>query len=50
MGWSDTNSMLKMDDGYLIGICDIDQNVIDGRLSDYAKLRKNKPKTYGNYG
>lgn len=49
MGWSDTNSMLKMNDVDLVGICDVDKSVIDGRLADYAKLRKNKPKTYGDY-
>ena len=49
MGWADTNSMLKMNDVDLVGICDVDQSVIDTRLADYAKLRKNKPKTYGDY-
>ncbi len=49
MGWSDTFSMLKMTDVDLVGICDVDQNVIDRRLSEYSKLRKNKPKTYGDY-
>lgn len=49
MGWSNVNSLLKMNDVDLIGICDVDKNVIDKRLADYAKLRSNKPKTYGDY-
>jgi predicted dehydrogenase len=49
MGWSNTNSLIKMDDVDLVGICDVDQNVVQKRLSDYAKLRKNKPKVYSDY-
>ena len=49
MGWSNANSLLKMDDIDLVGICDVDQNVIQKRLGDYSKLRKNKPKTYSDY-
>lgn len=49
MGWSNTNSILKMDDVDLVGICDIDKNVVDRRVLDYSKLRKNKPKTFGDY-
>ncbi|MBT1700603.1 Gfo/Idh/MocA family oxidoreductase [Fulvivirgaceae bacterium PWU4] len=49
MGWSNTNSLLKMQDVDLIGICDVDNNVIRKRLADYAKLRTNVPKTYTDY-
>jgi predicted dehydrogenase len=49
MGWSNTNSFLKMNDVDLIGICDVDSNVIKKRLTDYAALRKNTPKTYNDY-
>ena len=49
MGWSNVHSLLKMQDVDLVGICDVDQNVITSRLADYAKLRTNKPKTYGDY-
>jgi predicted dehydrogenase len=49
MGWSNTNSLIKMADVDLIGICDVDKSVIDTRLNDYAKLRQNKPKVYGDY-
>jgi predicted dehydrogenase len=49
MGWSNTNSFLKMNDVDLVAICDVDSNVIQKRLTDYAALRKNKPKTYTDY-
>ena len=49
MGWSNTNSMLKMDDVDLLAICDVDQAAIDKRLDSYAKLRTNKPTVYGDY-
>jgi predicted dehydrogenase len=49
MGWSNTNSILKMNDVDVLGICDVDSNVIKKRLSDYASLRKNTPKTYSDY-
>lgn len=49
MGWSDTNSLLKMPDVDLVSICDADQNVVDRRLNDYGKLRKNNPQVYKDY-
>src|SRR5689334_16566309 len=49
MGWSNTNSLLKMSDVDLVAICDVDKNVIQRRLADYAKLRTNIPKTYTDY-
>jgi predicted dehydrogenase len=49
MGWSNTSSFLKMNDVDLVGICDVDSNVIKKRLTDYSTLRKNTPKTYGDY-
>jgi predicted dehydrogenase len=49
MGWANTNSFLKMNDVDLIGICDVDSNVVKKRLADYAALRKNTPKTYNDY-
>jgi predicted dehydrogenase len=49
MGWSNTNSILKMNDVDLLGICDVDNNVIKKRMTDYAALRKNIPKTYSDY-
>jgi predicted dehydrogenase len=49
MGWSNTNSFLKINDVDLVGICDVDSNVVKKRLSDYAALRKNTPKSYADY-
>jgi len=49
MGWSNTNSLLKIPDVDLVGICDVDQSVIDQRLANYAELRDNQPKTYTDY-
>lgn len=49
MGWANTNSLLKQADVDLVAICDVDSNVIQRRLADYAKLRKNVPKTYTDY-
>lgn len=49
MGWSNVHSLLKMDDVDLIGICDVDKNVIEKRAEDHKKLRKNTPKTYTDY-
>ena len=49
MGWSNTSSFLKMNDVDLLGICDVDNNVIKKRMTDYAALRKNTPKTYTDY-
>ena len=49
MGWSNTNSLLKIPAVDLVGICDVDQSVIDQRLANYAELRVNQPKTYTDY-
>jgi predicted dehydrogenase len=49
MGWSNTSSILKQQDVDLVAICDVDNNVIQKRLTEYATLRKNKPKTYTDY-
>ena len=48
MGWSNTNSFLKMNDVDLVAICDVDANVIKKRMADYAAIRKNKPKIYSD--
>lgn len=49
MGWADANSLLKMADVDLLGICDVDSNVVQKRMTDYATLRKNTPRTYTDY-
>ncbi len=49
MGWSNTNSMLKLADVDLVAICDVDQKVVEKRLSEYEQIRTNKPITYHDY-
>ncbi|NND06705.1 MAG: Gfo/Idh/MocA family oxidoreductase [Saprospiraceae bacterium] len=49
MGWSNTKSMLLMDDLELIAICDVDQRVTDKRLAEYTKMRDNIPTVYADY-
>ena len=49
MGWSNTRSMLKMNDVDLVAINDVDQNVVKKRMEDYKAFRKNKPETYSDY-
>jgi len=52
MGWSNTLSMLKNSGVNLVGICDVDQNVVNRRLSEMQEkdleLSK-KIKTYRDY-
>jgi predicted dehydrogenase len=49
MGWSNMNSLLQMDDVDCVSICDVDTSVIERRKGDYAKLRSNNVKAYGDY-
>lgn len=49
MGWSNTNSLLKIPEVDLVGICDVDESAIERRMNDYKELRKNEPKKYGDY-
>ena len=49
MGWADLRSMMKLPEVNLVGICDVDQNVINKRLGELDKGGVKKPKTYGDY-
>ncbi len=49
MGWSNTNSMLKNPQVDLVALCDVDQSVLERRLTDYKKIRSNIPQTYRDY-
>ncbi len=49
MGWSNIESLLKVEGVDLVAICDVDRSVIDRRLADYAKLRRNVPSAFGDY-
>ena len=51
MGWADVTSILKIPGVNLVAICDVDQNVIDKRMGDLAKLKVDaaKVKKYTDY-
>ena len=49
MGWSNTRSLLKVDNVELVAICDVDQNVAGKRMGNYSKDRNNKVALYGDY-
>ena len=49
MGWSNVNSLLRNPEVDLVGICDVDENVIQQRLDDYSKMRSNTPRSYRNH-
>ena len=49
MGWSNINSMMKMDDVECVAICDVDANVVARRAKDYQGIRSNKVVTYSDY-
>ena len=49
MGWSNSRSILNMDDVDIVAICDVDQNVVEKRVKDYEAFRKNKPLKYDDY-
>ena len=51
MGWSDLKAALKVPGVNLVGLCDVDKNVLDKRLKELAALNVDvaKVKTYGDY-
>src|SRR5438309_11966372 len=51
MGWADTTSALKIPGVNLVAVCDVDNNVIDKRLGELAKLNvdASKVKRYNDY-
>ncbi len=51
MGWADVTAALKIPGVNLVAICDVDQNVIEKRQADMAKLNVDatKVKTYTDY-
>jgi predicted dehydrogenase len=51
MGWANVTAALKVPGVNLVAVCDIDQNVIEKRLADLAKMKPDapRPKTYGDY-
>lgn len=48
MGWSNLKSLMKLPDVNIAGLCDIDENVLNGRVSELAQLNI-KVATYQDY-
>jgi predicted dehydrogenase len=51
MGWANVTAALKVPGVNLVAVCDIDQNVIERRLADLAKMKPDapRPKIYNDY-
>lgn len=49
MGFSDLSSFLKMSDINVIGLCDVDETVLQNRTADLEKAGIKKPKWYKDY-
>lgn len=49
MGFSDLSSMLKMSEIEVVGLCDVDDNVLRERMADLQKAGVKKPKVYKDY-
>jgi len=48
MGWADLQSILKNPEVNVVALCDVDENVMKGRVDELAKANI-KVKTYGDY-
>jgi len=48
MGWSDLQSFMKHPEVNVVALCDVDENVMAGRVAELAKSNI-KVKTYGDY-
>ncbi|MCB0599567.1 MAG: Gfo/Idh/MocA family oxidoreductase, partial [Saprospiraceae bacterium] len=49
MGWADMRSLLSMQEVDCVGVCDVDQSVLDRRSEDVMKLRGTKAAQYKDY-
>ncbi len=49
MGFSDLTSFLKQSDVNVVGLCDVDENVLQQRTADLEKAGIKKPKWYRDY-
>ena len=49
MGWTNIESLLKVEGVDLVAICDVDRSVVENRLADHAKLKRNVPASFGDY-
>ena len=48
-GANDMRAMLDVDGVECAALCDVDRNVLDERLEDFAKLTGSKPDSHGDY-
>ena len=49
MGFADLQAFLGQPNTECVAICDVDQRVLDARLTDAEKLQGKKPKGYGDF-
>lgn len=51
MGWSDLNAMVKIPGINLVGLCDVDKNVLDKRMGELGKMNidSKQVKTYRDH-
>ncbi len=49
MGWSNMNSLLKMEEVDCVAICDVDRSVQERRHAEVVEMRGNKPTLYDDY-
>ncbi|WP_409966460.1 Inositol 2-dehydrogenase/D-chiro-inositol 3-dehydrogenase [Mycovorax composti] len=51
MGWSNTQSILKVPGTQIVALCDVDKSVLDERMTELQKknIDTSKIKTYGDY-
>jgi len=51
MGWADLTAALKVPGVNLVALCDVDKNVLDKRMGELSKMKKDasKVKAYGDY-
>lgn len=49
MGWSDTRSLLKIDEVECVALCDVDQRELDRRKDDVVKVQGKPPKLFRDY-
>ena len=49
MGWSDTRSLLKIDEVECVGLCDVDQRELDRRKDDVVQAQGKAPALFRDY-
>ncbi|MGB3586399.1 MAG: Gfo/Idh/MocA family oxidoreductase, partial [Tunicatimonas sp.] len=49
IGWANLRSHLQIPGVNCVALCDIDQRILDERVSDVEKMAGNRPKTYSDF-